>query len=322
MLKYHHNWGPFHISPQFNNTIGDYNLFSTSNGNHYIDTNVYRIHNHPLGEGTFGVVNLATHKTVGLQVAIKTVDSRMSQTEDWRVRLEEEVGVMKRLNHPNILRVLDQMKDQGRGVELNSGAARRGDGNGDEDEQGWDWGAEGVWKAHMVFELAAGGDLFSYCEANGRVLGLTEEETKFLAWQLVLGIEHIHSQGVVHRGELSASAGASLGLDADHTDLKLENIMLQTRDSFPRLLIGDFGASTTLEAITALVPKSSSGPMTRSYERAGTVNYLPPERLKAFGREVKLHGLGESIHGKARIEAMGKRWFDDEVQLDIWALGG
>lgn len=98
--------------------------------------------------------------------------------------------------------------------------------------------------------------------------------------------------------------------------------MLQTRDSFPRLLVGDFGASTTIEAITSTVPKSSEGLTTRFYQRIGTVNYLPPERLKAFGREVRLHGLGESFHGKARIEAIGKRWFDDEVQLDIWALGG
>lgn len=206
VLKYHHNWGSFHISPQFNNTIGDYNLFSNADGKHYIDTNVYRIYNHPLGEGAFGVVNLATHKTVGLQVAIKTVDSRMSQTTDWRARLDEEVGMMKRLDHPNILRVLDQMKDRGRGVKLDSGGNRQGHrneyGGVDENEQGWDWGAEGVWKAHMVFELAAGGDLFTYCEANGRVSGLTEEETKFLAWQLVLGIEHIHSKGVVHRGKL------------------------------------------------------------------------------------------------------------------------
>lgn len=109
---------------------------------------------------------------------------------------------------------------------------------------------------------------------------------------------------------------------ADNPDLKLENVMLHTRDSFPRLLIGDFGASITLDAITATVPKSSSGPMSRYYEQQGTINYLPPERLKAFGKEVSLFGLGESLHGRARIEEIGKRWFDEEIQLDIWALGG
>ena len=212
VLKYHHNWGSFPIIPTLNETFQDYNLFSTSNGAHYIDTNVYRIHNLPLGEGTFGVVNLAVHKSVGLQVAIKTVDSRMNGATDWRDRLEEEVGVMKRFNHPNFLRVLDQIKDRGHGIALDS---KLGVTGGDINEKGWDWGAEGIWKAHMVFELAAGGDLYGYCESKGfnraemdvpesRTLReIKEEEAKFLAWQLVLGIEHIHSIGVAHRGRLA-----------------------------------------------------------------------------------------------------------------------
>ena len=215
MLRYHHNWASFPIAPVINSCTDDHNLFSTANGNHHIDTNLWRIHNHPLGEGTFGVVNLATHKTAKLQVAIKTVDSRTTRTNDWRERLEEEVGVMKRLNHPNILRVLDQMKDRGRDVALGTriradikGKKKEKVGGEDDPEgmeQGWDWGAEGIWKAHIVLELAAGGDLFSYCESNSRSKGLPEEEAKFLAWQLVLGVDYIHSQGVVHRGKLAAA---------------------------------------------------------------------------------------------------------------------
>jgi serine/threonine protein kinase len=56
----------------------------------------------------------------------------------------------------------------------------------------------GIWKAHIVFELATGGDLFSYVESQGAIM---EDEAKFMGWQLVLGLEHIHSKNVVHRGE-------------------------------------------------------------------------------------------------------------------------
>jgi hypothetical protein len=60
----------------------------------------------------------------------------------------------------------------------------------------------------------------------------------------------------------------------------------------------------------------------RHYDPVGTILYLPPERLKAFGRTVKTAGLGESLHGPARREKIGGKWFEEEMQLDNWALGG
>ena len=60
----------------------------------------------------------------------------------------------------------------------------------------------------------------------------------------------------------------------------------------------------------------------KAYDRAGTIVHLPPERLKAFSRPVKTAGLGESLHGQKRRAEIGRKWFEEEMQLDIWGLGG
>jgi len=98
---------------------------------------------------------------------------------------------MRKLNHPNVMKVLDKVKDTGAKLYKQE---KEGE---DENNQVWDWEAEGIWKAHIVFELATGGDLFSYLEAQQ---GLSEDETKFLGLQLVLGLDHLHANDVAHRG--------------------------------------------------------------------------------------------------------------------------
>jgi hypothetical protein len=56
-------------------------------------------------------------------------------------------------------------------------------------------------------------------------------------------------------------------------------------------------------------------------EAAGTIVSLPPERLKRFSKVYKTGGLGESLSGAERRASIGKKWFEEEMQLDIWALG-
>jgi hypothetical protein len=86
------------------------------------------------------------------------------------------------------------------------------------------------------------------------------------------------------------------------------------------VLIGDFGWSVTLASTIQSVP-SGHGPATRVLEPAGTIVSLPPERLKRFSKVYKTGGLGESLSGAERRASIGKKWFEEEMQLDIWALG-
>ena len=66
----------------------------------------------------------------------------------------------------------------------------------------------------------------------------------------------------------------------------------------------------------------NAGGSFKTYDRAGTIVHLPPERLKAFSRPVKTGGLGESLHGQKRRAEIGRKWFEEEMHLDIWGLGG
>ena len=72
---------------------------------------------------------------------------------------------------------------------------------------------------YSVMEYCAGGELFNYIVKNKR---LSEEESAFFYYQLICGLEYIHSLGIVHR------------------DLKPENLLL-TKDHVLKII--DFGLS-------------------------------------------------------------------------------
>lgn len=101
---------------------------------------------------------------------------------------------------------------------------------------------------HIFLELATGGDLFSYLHMNKF---LCEGEAKYIAWQLMQGLEYIYERRISHR------------------DLKPENVLLCTPGSFPRVVIADFG----------LARENSYEPTANV---AGTVSYLPPEAINAL----------------------------------------
>lgn len=94
----------------------------------------------------------------------------------------------------------------------------------------------------------------------------------------------------------------------------------------PRLLIADFGMAKTREDILDTVPGSRHDQCSfRELDVSGTINYIPPERIKAALTPAKaLAGLGESLRGskEERRELIATEWFGDECHLDTWACGG
>jgi serine/threonine protein kinase len=68
---------------------------------------------------------------------------------------------------------------------------------------------------HLIQELATGGDLFAYMEKHDD--GLSEDEVRFLGWQLVEGLKYLHGNGIVHRGKLSLSRYMTFQLTLSQT---------------------------------------------------------------------------------------------------------
>lgn len=91
-----------------------------------------------------------------------------------------------------------------------------------------------------------GGDLFTYlCKDHGPS-PLPESECLMIMYQVLLGLNYLHQQGVVHR------------------DLKLENILLEFPAPCSRVVLADFGAAW----VHGQNPTSG---------RVGTPGYTAPE---------------------------------------------
>ncbi|CDF34384.1 Serine/threonine protein kinase [Chondrus crispus] len=101
----------------------------------------------------------------------------------------------------------------------------------------------------LVTEYCPGGDLFGYMER--RIQPMDEHVARFIAAEILLALEHIHSFGVVYR------------------DLKLENILL---DADGHVRVADFGLSKLLKAPNGYVKKTNTF--------CGTREYVAPEMIR------------------------------------------
>lgn len=114
-------------------------------------------------------------------------------------------------------------------------------------------------KLYFVMDYIPGGDMAFHLEQKGR---FKENEVRFLAAEIVLALEHLHSCGIVYR------------------DLKLENILLDGRG---HVCLTDFGLSKELDSVGA-----TTGTV------CGTPTYLAPEVLlgQPYGNLIDWWSLG------------------------------
>ncbi|KAH8859896.1 Calcium/calmodulin-dependent protein kinase type 1 [Schistosoma japonicum] len=129
-----------------------------------------------LGTGAFSEVRLAEdQRNPGSFVAIKCIRKKyLSKSQDSECAIKEaesrkeslnnEIEVLRRLRHPNIVQLFDVLED-----------------------------AECYY---LVMELVTGGELFDRIVQKG---SYTERDASELIRQVLLATEYMHSQGVVHR---------------------------------------------------------------------------------------------------------------------------
>jgi tRNA A-37 threonylcarbamoyl transferase component Bud32 len=193
-----------------------------------------------IGEGGMGRVYRATHVLMDKQVALKVIHAELAHIEDITRRFEREAKSSSRLTDPHCISVTD--------------FGRTEDGT-----------------LFLVMELLEGESLDAKLE-GGRSLPVAKalEVTR----QMLQGLAHAHTQGVVHR------------------DLKPENVYLTPhgeQTDFVKIL--DFG-------IAKLASAGEDGEGGRSLTRTGMVfgtpKYLSPEQA-----------LGDKIDHRADLYAVG-----------------
>ena len=140
-----------------------------------------------IGKGTFSKVKLGIHKETKQKVAIKILEKSAIVEKDDLERIIREMTILNQIDHINVIKVYDIYESEDNYL--------------------------------IIMEYCEGGELFNYIVKNQK---LSEEETSFFFYQIINGVEYLHSKNIVHR------------------DLKPENLLLCEGNI---LKIIDFGLS-------------------------------------------------------------------------------
>lgn len=212
-----------------------------------------------IGRGSFGSVYLALNVTTGEMLAVKQV--RVARNTEGIDAFYKEVETMKDLNHLNIVQYL--------GFEQNKTTCS------------------------LFLEYVAGGSISMCMKLFGR---FEEPLIRFITRQILLGLEYLHSNGILHR------------------DLKADNLLLEM-DGTCKIL--DFGISKKSQDIYANNAEMSM---------QGTVFWMAPEVIDSIVEDKK-QGYSAKIDiwslGCVVLEMFAGRrpWSNEAVVSAIYKIG-
>ncbi|XP_069965534.1 MAP/microtubule affinity-regulating kinase 3 isoform X2 [Bactrocera oleae] len=116
-----------------------------------------------IGKGNFAVVKLARHRITKNEVAIKIIDKSQLDSINLQ-KVYREVEIMKRLNHPHIIKLYQVMETKN--------------------------------MIYIVSEYASQGEIFDYIAKFGR---MSEGSARSKFWQILSAVEYCHMKNIVHR---------------------------------------------------------------------------------------------------------------------------
>ena len=174
----------YHCKSDFNSVLSNSNNSSTEESDYLIGD--YLIKN-TIGKGNFGKVKLGILLTNNLKVAVKILKKNKIKQKNDQIRVKREFEMLAKFNHINVILVAEIFE------------------------------SEDCY--YTVMQYCEKGELFDYIVKKKY---LSEEESAFFYYQLINGLEYIHSLGIVHR------------------DLKPENLLL-TKEYILKII--DFGLS-------------------------------------------------------------------------------
>ncbi|CAD8163829.1 unnamed protein product [Paramecium octaurelia] len=115
-----------------------------------------------IGEGTFAQVYIGACNDE--QVAIKVLQKESLKTDRDKFRVNKEIELLNKVNHPNIVKMKEIVEDE-----------------------------ESIY---LITEYVSGGELFDYIVEQQR---LSNGEARHVIKQLVNAIEYLHGLGIIHR---------------------------------------------------------------------------------------------------------------------------
>ena len=166
-----------------------------------------------IGRGGMAMVYKAQDRRLNRSVAVKILRSDLAEDAEFRRRFRDESQAVAMLSHPNIVSVYDVSRGE---------------------------------TEYIVMELIDGITLKQYMERRGK---LNWREALHFITQIMRGLSHAHSRGIIHR------------------DIKPQNVMI-LRDGSVK--IADFGIARL----------ESSAQQTMTQQALGSVHYISPEQAK------------------------------------------
>ena len=155
-----------------------------------------------IGKGTFSIVKLGINKETNKKVAIKILEKEKILLKEDLERVKREINILKKFNNLNIIKIFEIYETKN--------------------------------YHYFIMEYCEKGELFNYIVDNQK---LKDKEASYFYYQLINGLEYIHSKGIVHR------------------DLKPENLLIGKGKI---LKIIDFGLSNYFNGKNLLVTPCGS----------------------------------------------------------------
>eukprot|EP00873_Tetraselmis_striata_P033443 jgi/Tetstr1/453707/TSEL_040663.t1 len=217
-----------------------------------------------IGEGTYGQVYLALDRETKEKVALKKIRLDNEKGEGFPVTAIREIMILKEIRHDNIINLKEIVRSDVKKSNQFKGSI------------------------YMVLDYMEH-DLTGLMERQKQ---FNPSQVKLLLYQLLMGLNHCHQGGILHR------------------DLKGSNLLI---DNGGRLKLADFGLARNVEEALHLT------------NRTITLWYRPPELLlgaEQYGPEVDMWSVGcifaELLTGQALFPGKNE---NDQLEKIFLKLG-